>query len=372
MAKVFKLIFLFTIFGFFPLLSHGANLSISPTSGSFEVGDKVTVRVMVSSETPINAVSAVLAIPTSIFSIESVSKSGSILNFWVTEPTFSKGAGILSFEGVKLNGFPGGTGAVVTATLKAIAPGTGTILFNSGQILANDGQGTDVTSGMSKATFAVVPKKEVPVTTPKASVKEEVVVEEEISEPEVKQVPASLLPPAIELGKKFGEQAIYGNTDYLTSEVLLTFISKTGTKVFIIGETDDKGSFILLVPQTLRQGIYQVSAIVIEERETISYSHASNIIQVRIGNIFSDIGITVKIGIFVIIFILLYFIFRVFMYARNNNIIRAYLERDVKEMNSILTKSEKDLGRRSTSSALKDIKEAESLINKELRDIDKL
>jgi hypothetical protein len=336
------------------------------------VGDKVTVRVMVSSESPINAVSAVLAIPTSIFSIESVSKSGSILNFWVTEPTFSKGAGILSFEGVKLNGFPGGTGAVVTATLKAIAPGTGTILFNSGQILANDGQGTDVTSGMSKATFAVVPKKEVPVTTPKASVKEEVVVEEEIPEPEVKQVPASLLPPAIELGKKFGEQAIYGNTDYPTSEVLLTFVSKTGTKVFIIGETDDKGSFILLVPQTLRQGMYQVSAIVIEERETITHSHASNIIQVRIGNIFSDIGITVKIGIFVIIFILLYFIFRVFMYARNNNIIRAYLERDVKEMSNILTKSEKDLGRRSTSSALKDIKEAESLINKELRDIDKL
>ena len=233
MAKTFKIIFVFILFGFLPFLSHAASLSISPVSGSFNVGDKVTVRVMVSSDTPINAVSAVLSIPTSIFSIESVSKSGSILNFWVTEPSFSKGAGILSFEGVKLNGFPGGTGSVVTATLRAVAPGTGTISFNSGQVLANDGQGTDVTSGMSNSTFSVSPTKETPPpskteTKPVQEVKEEEVLE-------TPQVPATLMPPSIELGKKFGEQAIYGVTEYPQSEVLLTFVSKTGTKVFITG-----------------------------------------------------------------------------------------------------------------------------------------
>ncbi len=370
MAKIFKLIFVFILFGFLPFFAHAATLSVSPASGSFNVGDKITVRVMVSSDVPVNAVSAVLSIPTSIFTIESVSKSGSILNFWVTEPSFSKGAGILSFEGVKLNGFPGGTGAVVTATLRAVAPGTGTILFNSGQVLANDGQGTDVTSGMTKATFSIEPKKEVPVTTPKTETKEEVVEEVEVLESP--QLPATLIPPSIELGKKFGEQAVYGTTQYPKSEVLLTFVSKTGTKVFIIDETDDKGSFVMMVPQTLRHGVYQVSAIVVEEKGVLSYSHSSNIIEVRIGSIFSDLDAVIKIAIGVLLFLLLYFIFRVLMYARKNNIIRAYLERDVKEMSNILAKSVKDISRRSTTSATKDIKEAESLINKELRDIDKL
>lgn len=371
MAKIYKLIFLILFFAIFPFFAKAATLSISPTSGTFSVGDKVTVRVMVSSEVPVNAVSAVLSIPTSIFTIESVSKSGSILNFWVTEPSFAKGAGILSFEGVKLNGFPGGTGAVITATLRATAPGTGTILFNSGQVLANDGQGTDVTSGMSKATFSIEPKKEVPITRPKTEVKD-VVVEEEKEVVEPIQAPATLVPPAIELGRKFGEQAVYGTTQYPKSEVLLTFISKTGTKVFITDETDDKGSFVMMVPQTLRHGVYQVSAIVVEEKGVLSYSHSSNIIEVRIGSIFSDLDAVIKIAIGVLLFLLLYFIFRVLMYARKNNIIRAYLERDVKEMSNILAKSVKDISRRSTTSATKDIKEAESLINKELRDIDKL
>ena len=37
---------------------------------------------------------------------QSISKAGSILNFWAAEPTFSSGSGIVQFEGGALR-FPG-------------------------------------------------------------------------------------------------------------------------------------------------------------------------------------------------------------------------------------------------------------------------
>ena len=166
MFKTYKISTFFLFFTFLPLYVSAATLSVSPQSGTFEVGDKVTVRINVSSSEPVNAISGEIAFPTSILNVESVSKSGSILNFWVSEPNFSQGAGTLRFEGVTLSGFPGGTGTVVTTVLRAVKPGSGTVSFKSGQILANDGQGTDVTGNLSGATYSVEAKKETVKASP--------------------------------------------------------------------------------------------------------------------------------------------------------------------------------------------------------------
>lgn len=383
MAQVSKkIIFFLFLFGFFPSLVLAANLTINPISGAYEVGDKIYIKAVVSSSTPINAVSAVLSIPTSIFTIESVSKSGSLLNFWVTEPNFSKGAGILSFEGVVLGGFNGGTKNVITATLRAIAPGTGTISYKSAQVLANDGEGTDVTSNVSGATYSVIPKKEIskPNQIPAGDTGEI----EETEEIDVPQKPPSLTSPEISLSRKFGEKAILGTSDYVDSKVLVTFVSEDGVKIFITGDTDANGEFLMLVPKTLKYGKYKVSAIVIEK--DISYSHDSNEIEIIIGNFYSDISLEIRIAIVALFLLLLYLIIRSYFYLKKNKKLKFFVKKEAKRAEDIVHKSfdllnedEDEISvKRMTSSEKehirsmkKDLKDAEDLIVKELKDIEK-
>ena len=157
-------VFLFGI----PNVSFAASLFLSPAGGTYSVGERIFVKVLVSSNTSINAVSGALSFPTSIFSVEAVSKTSSIINFWASGPTYSNDTGTINFEGVALSGFHGDAGTVITITLHALKAGSGTISFRSGKVLANDGQGTDVTSTVSGGTFQikaakVSPKSPAPV-----------------------------------------------------------------------------------------------------------------------------------------------------------------------------------------------------------------
>jgi len=79
MAKVSKIIIFFLcVFSIsaLPVIVDAAALSVSPSSGSFEVGNRVAVKVIATSNVPFNAVSGILTIPSSNFALESVSKSG--------------------------------------------------------------------------------------------------------------------------------------------------------------------------------------------------------------------------------------------------------------------------------------------------------
>lgn len=243
-----------------PAVGHAATLSVTPSTGTFEVGDRVTYKVVVSGDVPLNAVAGTVTFPSSLFAIDSVSKTGSILNFWVSEPTFVRGAGTVQFEGVSLAGFSGGVGTVVTVTLRALKVGSGSVTFQSGQILANDGQGTDITGGLNGATFLIQAAKERP-TTPKQVPKVEAVapvVEREVETPEVVRKA-----PEIRLSTHQGEPAIFGFSDHVHAEVLLTFVPLSGQRLFVTGKTDVRGKFIMLVPTALRDGPYAVTAVLV-------------------------------------------------------------------------------------------------------------
>lgn len=153
-GKVFLAAFLLLLS---PAAASAATLSASPTSSTVSVGDTVSVYVVVSSvDRAMNAVSSTLSFPSDIFEVTSVSKNNSIITLWVQEPSFSNSAGTISFEGVVLNpGFTGASGRVITATLRAKSEGTARLLFSSGSVLANDGQGTEILTGSSGATITV-------------------------------------------------------------------------------------------------------------------------------------------------------------------------------------------------------------------------
>jgi len=355
-----------------PLGVSAATLSITPTSGTFEVGDTITTRVVVASDLSINAVSGILSIPP-IFTIESVSKSASILNFWVSEPNFSRGAGTLQFEGVTLGGYNGKTGTVITFILRANKEGSGSISFISGQVLANDGQGTNLTSGLGNSSFLVKAKEVKPTspeTTEKPTTTQEVL---EIDKAEPPQEPPTLKAPEIKLSKILTEEVVAGISSYPNSQVLITFTSENDIKVFVQGNTDAVGNFVIPIPQTLKHGLYKISVVII--KEDLSHSTPSNEITVTIGNLLSDVGVEIKTLIGLLALIALYLIIRVHTYFIRTRATKKHLEQETKEAQSVVRKAfkllDKDISNLASIREIKkDLKTSEKIIIEEIKDIE--
>lgn len=361
MVKFYSLVLLFL---FSPIFVFAAELSITPSNATYEIGDQVTLQVVASSDAQLNAIASTISFPKQLFSIESVSKTNSILNFWAAEPSFSRSANTVNFEGVSLSGFQGNAGNVLTIRLKALATGTGKISFQSGQILANDGQGTDITGALNGATLTVKEAKLKPKPEVKAPVVEETVVK-----PAVVEAPTLVKAPEIALGQRYGEPAIVGLSDYPKSQVLLTFISETGIKIFINGVADANGDFTLLVPSSLKRGSYSVTGIVILPNG--KNSEVSNEIRIEYGNMFSDLGWQTIVLLALLVIIILY----QFINNRINNDkgINRKVKKELEDTASTVRESfstlRSDLRNKKTS-LKSDIDDAEDKIVKKIKNIE--
>lgn len=369
MAKIYSIILSFFVFT--PVLVFGANLSVSPSGGTYEVGERVSIRIIATSDVLFNAISGDILFPTSIFSIESVSKTSSILNFWVTEPTVLKNVGTVKFEGVSLGGFQGNTGTVITVTLRANNVGTGKISIRAGQILANDGQGTDITGDLLGGTYVV---KEATKATP---------IENPIIEEEIVQPKPTLKAPEIMRGQKYGTPAIVGSSDYPKAQVLLTFVSQSGGKIFINGTSDSDGSFSVVIPNSLKRGVYNVTAVMIKEDKT--NSQVSNMIIIQIGDLFSDLSWEIWLILLILILLIIYLLLRIYFHFKKDKNLRKNIKHEAEEAQKIVHKSfdilkedissyeEERTNANSHKMVLgikKDINEAEKAINKEIKDIE--
>ncbi|OGL67257.1 hypothetical protein A2856_04365 [Candidatus Uhrbacteria bacterium RIFCSPHIGHO2_01_FULL_63_20] len=158
--------------------AQAATMYLDPPSGSIEIDDPLTVEVVLSSpDEAVNAVRGRLRFPTELLEVSSVSVQGTAISLWLQQPTYSNDAGTIDFEGVVLNpGFQGNAARLFTVTLRGKGNGNADVTFTSGAILANDGKGTNVITGLSKATYTVnaptvappVPEATTPVDTPGA------------------------------------------------------------------------------------------------------------------------------------------------------------------------------------------------------------
>lgn len=141
--------------------SFAADLSLSPSTGSYSPGQTFTVTVKaVPNGDNINAVESTLTFDQTVLSVVSVSKTGSAFSLWTTEPTFSNTAGTITFGGGSPTPFTT-TSNLITVTFRAVKEGTGTVSFKNSSVLAADGRGTDVfkkaTPGMFSVTAAATP-----------------------------------------------------------------------------------------------------------------------------------------------------------------------------------------------------------------------
>ena len=163
-------LFVFSFFG--ARAANAATLYFSPSSGNFSVGNILTVNILVNTENAtINNAEATLNFPSGLLEVVSFSKSGSIFSLWVEEPTFSNGAGTLSFNGgLPTPGFNGATGKVLSAIFRVKKAGSASLVFSSAAVRANDGYGTNVFRTGAQAIFNLIsPSAAPPAATPAPS-----------------------------------------------------------------------------------------------------------------------------------------------------------------------------------------------------------
>jgi len=168
-SRAFSASFVF-LFGFsllLPVVAQAAQLYFSPSSGSYFVGQTFSVGVYVSTpDQAMNAASGVISFPKDKLQAISPSKTNSIFDLWVQEPNFLNNDGIINFAGITLNpGFIGSGSKLIGITFKAKANGNAIVSFSSGEVLANDGQGTNILTNLGKANFVITTQTQVPEAT---------------------------------------------------------------------------------------------------------------------------------------------------------------------------------------------------------------
>ena len=148
-----------------PLAASAAMLDLLPTSVAVGTGESFTERMTVSSANQaMNAISGTIVFPPDILQVVSVSKANSVLSLWIQEPSFSNTDGTISFSGVVPNpGYIGSRGQVFSIQFRARKAGIALVSFSaSSQVLANDGNGTDILTDTSAASVSVTTATVVP------------------------------------------------------------------------------------------------------------------------------------------------------------------------------------------------------------------
>jgi hypothetical protein len=152
------LLTLILVFGIQVNIANAATISIIPDNTSVSVGSIFNANVYVSANgTSINNAEGSISFPPDLLQVISVSNSSSIFNIWLEQPSYSNSTGQISFNGGVPNpGFSSNMGNALRVQFRAIKAGTAPISFSSALIRANDGLGTDVTSGKTGTTVNII------------------------------------------------------------------------------------------------------------------------------------------------------------------------------------------------------------------------
>lgn len=171
---MFKVATIFTILG---LLLGGlvfaVDFNLSPATGQFGLKQDSSVNIKINTaDESINAAQAKIKFNPGVLEVKSISKDGSIFNFWLQEPEFSNADGVIEFIGGTTSGVSGASLQVLKINFVAKGVGSSEFSFIDGAVTASDGSGTNILDKSNGAKFTVsssatVPSGEsAPIATP--------------------------------------------------------------------------------------------------------------------------------------------------------------------------------------------------------------
>jgi hypothetical protein len=155
------------MFALGPVSASAAEIAVSPSTGSYSVGQSFTVTIQTNPQgQSVNAVEAKLSFDNTKLSVTGLSKTGSVFSLWTAEPAFSNSAGTIDFGGGSPSPFSTRSN-VITVTFKALKEGSAAVSVSSASVLAADGLGTDVYTNGVNGTFTITAAStENPTPTP--------------------------------------------------------------------------------------------------------------------------------------------------------------------------------------------------------------
>jgi len=160
-----KLLFLLGIF-ILPNTASAANLSVSPTSGTFSVGSSFQVQILLDTEEQmVNALDVRLRFPPDIMQVITPTAGQSIVGIWTSPPRFDNQTGEIVFQGGIPEGINVSRGLVSNITFRARGTGQASFRFgDASRVFLNDGKGTDALNYTQSGLYRfVLPPPEGPL-----------------------------------------------------------------------------------------------------------------------------------------------------------------------------------------------------------------
>lgn len=133
-----------SVIGITPPDTDTASIALEPKNGVFSVDETFAVRIIVSSEIPVNVFGGELAFDQEVLRVESIDYNTSIADLWAEKPWYSNGAGTLNFIGGTTH--PGGfvgSDTLMTIVFRTVTEGNGGLTLRGARILQHDGLGTE-------------------------------------------------------------------------------------------------------------------------------------------------------------------------------------------------------------------------------------
>lgn len=146
-----------------PLRAHAATISFSPEATRALVGDDFVVDIILDSAgEEINAVNLKILYP-GVISIKEISRIGSNITLWVSDPSFDRSS--IQLSGGVPKGITSDHALIARLVLEAKAIGTGTLALQPGSVvLRNDGAGSTTSIATTPAQIIIAARP--PQTTP--------------------------------------------------------------------------------------------------------------------------------------------------------------------------------------------------------------
>lgn len=234
--------------------AEGGVLHISPEAAVRSIGDVFEVQVLLDSGgAEVNAAEAEIEFNPSALAVERVSTKDSLLALWPTAPYYSNDEGVVKFSGLMEESFEGENGLLITMTFRALRNMTSNVRLASGAILASDGQGSNVITGLKSGVFTVRPQELEAVADLDVSPREEAT--------------SPLVKPVFQPSENFiavGNYIVFNGAAPPNSPVSVWLQKGTGQEVRTDVMTSEDGFFSFVSSQEATEGVYHVWAAIRE------------------------------------------------------------------------------------------------------------